>query len=687
MDNSEAIVENIEKITVDPAMQEKKKKWHKKQRNTGPDPRNKADYEPIIRTNEKLRAYYTAQNLLPESELEDLLKCLAEDLPTAFRINSCAKERFKLNDRIKAFTEELRADGVNEEHLPKEVSWMPLTYTMAVSRNEVRSHPLLKTFHNFLVNEAEVGQISRQELVSMIPPLLLDVKSDHNILDMCAAPGSKTQQIIEMLHVDNDNPEGLVVANDADYQRCHLLVHQTLKRMPSASTVVINEDASVLPKLINPEGKMLEFDRVLCDVICSGDGTFRKNLGMWKDWGPIKAISLHKLQNSIIRRGVELLKSGGTMVYSTCSLNPTEDEAVLAHTLQHFKGNLELVDVSDKLIGLKRVPGVSSWRVFDKEMTEYKSHDDVPAHLKEVIKPSYFPPSKEIADTLHLDRAFRVFPHHQNTGGFFVAVLRKVESTQGSVTNYISNNVSKIHKARRRFSFKDDPFVFLENMDADLENIAECYGIDKTKFRFDNLLTRTVQVGNKKGVYYVNDRLKSFLKTNEKLVKIVNGGLKLFNRCDKVGVCRYRLIHDGMRLVKNIITKRIVEIPLGDLIKILKGKDGIANIAVEDLESADIIKSMEAGSLVVMADVGDGVKIPICAWCGEKTVCPFICKEERVHILRLLGEDITGMEVDMVSKRKKQGLKRFAEENEEEVQDKTAKIDVEETPKAEEVKE
>ncbi|CEF65044.1 Bacterial Fmu (Sun)/eukaryotic nucleolar NOL1/Nop2p domain and RNA (C5-cytosine) methyltransferase family and tRNA (C5-cytosine) methyltransferase, NCL1 family-containing protein [Strongyloides ratti] len=638
-----------------------KNKFGKEKKNNDDKPRE--PYQPIIRDNQTLTKYYEKQNLLSKEEFGEFMNTLTLDLPTAFRVNNCTPERFKVNERIQQFIKDLRDSGVAENHLPKEVEWMPFTYTMSVSRNDVRSHPLLKSFHNFLVNEAEVGHISRQELVSMIPPLLMDLKSDHDVLDMCAAPGSKTQQIIEQLHIETDNPEGLVVANDADYQRCHLLVHQTLKRMPSACTVVINEDASIMPKMIGPDGEPLYFDRILCDVICSGDGTFRKNLGMWKDWSPLKAISLHKLQVSIARRGLELLKEGGLMVYSTCSLNPIEDEAVLAYLLQMFNGSIELVDVSDKLVGLKRSPGVNTWKVLDKDMNEYSKYEDVPEFLRTAIKPSYFPPSEDVCKNLNLNRSFRVFPHQQNTGGFFIAVLKKVSKIDGSGTNYISRNVGKIIKSSRRFSYRDDPFIFIDNMDDDLKNISTCYGIDYSKFKWSNLLTRSVKESNKKGIYYANDRLKSFLQKNEKIVKLVNGGLKLFNRCDKVGVCRYRLMHDGMRMVKNIITQRLLEVPLSDLVKILHGKDGAANIPLEELDSEKMIRDLKAGSLVIMANIGNGIKIPICAWCGEKTVSPFICKEERIHILRLLGEDISQMELDRETKRREKGTKRFADEN------------------------
>lgn len=84
----------------------------------------------------------------------------------------------------------------------------------------------------------------------MIPPLFLDVLPDHLVLDMCAAPGSKTAQLLEALHASNSddvnvpiNRKGLVVANDADLKRAHLLVHQS-NRLPSANVLVTNLDAS-----------------------------------------------------------------------------------------------------------------------------------------------------------------------------------------------------------------------------------------------------------------------------------------------------------------------------------------------------------------------------------------------------------------------------------------------------------
>ncbi|ELT89427.1 hypothetical protein CAPTEDRAFT_105596, partial [Capitella teleta] len=211
-----------------------------------------------------------------------------------------------------------------------------------MDRKFLRQCEALKEFHQFLIQETETGNISRQEAVSMIPPLCLDVQPHHKVLDMCAAPGSKTAQLIEMLHSDDSIviPSGVVVANDSDNKRCYLMVHQ-VKRLESPCFTVINHDATLLPNMVTSAAQpkeILKYDRVLADVPCSGDGTMRKNPDCWFKWNPIGACHLHNLQARILRRGLEVLEVGGRLVYSTCSLNPIEDEAVLAEVLTETAG-------------------------------------------------------------------------------------------------------------------------------------------------------------------------------------------------------------------------------------------------------------------------------------------------------------------------------------------------------------
>lgn len=97
----------------------------------------------------------------------------------------------------------------------------------------------------------------------------------------------------------------------------------------------------------------------------------------------------------------------GLMLYSTCSLNPAEDEAVVAELLRRGAGSLELVDVSDKLPGLKRVHGINDWVVQDKGKKgangpTYASFDVVPEDRKQVLRRSLFPPTSEVITLFYL---------------------------------------------------------------------------------------------------------------------------------------------------------------------------------------------------------------------------------------------------------------------------------------------
>jgi multisite-specific tRNA:(cytosine-C5)-methyltransferase len=125
-----------------------------------------------------------------------------------------------------------------------------------------------------------------------------------------------------------------------------------------------------------------------------------------------------------------MLKVGGRVVYSTCSMNPVEDEAVLAAAIEKC-GGLDLVDLVETknyLPGLRRSPGLKNWSIMDKtgriwddyeavEKQRNESGDDGLGKLSE----SMFSPKQD----LHLDRAMRVFPHYHDTGAFFIAILEK----------------------------------------------------------------------------------------------------------------------------------------------------------------------------------------------------------------------------------------------------------------------
>lgn len=363
--------------------------------------------------------------------------------------------------------------------LPQPVPWYPdeLAWWMTTPKNVVRKFGPFSAFQKYLVSETSVGHITRQEVVSMIPPLLLDVRPGMTVLDLCAAPGSKSSQLLEMLHVGEEarvkkvlrahatedgldlGPEteeeanadlsvdpsdagratGLLIANDADYKRCHMLTHQ-LKRLSSANLLITNHDATQYPSIKlpplpdNPKRTVyLKFDRILADVPCSGDGTLRKNSNLWNNWVPGSALGLHLTQVRILVRALQMLKPGGRVVYSTCSMNPIENESVIAAAIDRCGGleKVDIIDCSDQLPELKRKPGLKSWKVMDKSAQFWDSWAEIEEKMKE--DPEFVAPGRLVetmfprtgGEDLPLERCMRVYAHLQDTGGFFITVLEK----------------------------------------------------------------------------------------------------------------------------------------------------------------------------------------------------------------------------------------------------------------------
>ena len=125
-------------------------------------------------------------------------------------------------------------------------------------------------------------------------------------------------------------------------------------------------------------------------------------------------------------RGLKLLRVGGRLVYSTCSLNPIEDEAVVFSLLKRCRGAVRIVDVSTMYPALKRASGLYQWKVCDQENGVYTNYESIPAEQKRLYRETMFAPEEQEAREQHLERAMRFLPHMQDTGGFFVCVLEKV---------------------------------------------------------------------------------------------------------------------------------------------------------------------------------------------------------------------------------------------------------------------
>ncbi|KRZ79355.1 Mitogen-activated protein kinase kinase kinase 15 [Trichinella papuae] len=626
------------------------------------------------RHSSRFEIFYRTQGFIPEEEWELFLKHLASDLPQSFRFVGNSKEGTMALQifKEKFLSEVTRCTVENEDVIVniREMNWYPngLAFEINLPKKTLRRQTELQSLHNFLVVETACGILSRQEAVSMIPPLFMDIKSHHSILDMCASPGSKTVQLIEMLHADGETlPTGFIIANDLNNERCYLLVHQSLRRSGSPCCVITNCDASQFPDVFMPDkfGKLtkLKFDRILCDVPCSSDGTMRKNLNLWKEWHVNHAYALHRLQRKIVERGLHLLATGGLLVYSTCSMNPAEDEAVITQILIYSQGMyineiekneniiyfirsfiraVELVDVGNQLPELVRSKGFHHWKVLDAEGNVYSSPYEVPDHLKSKIHDGLFPPDESLAENL------RIFPHHQNTGGFFIAVLRKVCEFSWSTGKEAEVLVpsgqdlkSSSEKKRRYGGFKEDPFIFLngDNNNELIQYAQEYFGMDDRFSKF-SLLMRQKEVSKKGNIYLVNENIKHFMKNNEHRIKIINAGLRTFSRCSVSNSARddFRLVQDGLRYVIPLMSKRLVNISKDELLKLIKSKESILLKDLSD-ELHSQLEQIGEGSVALVHGAEDAkCSLQVASWLGKCSIAPHLDKENRAHFLFMLDD-------------------------------------------------
>eukprot|EP01071_Lankesteria_metandrocarpae_P013388 Lankesteria_metandrocarpae@DN7134_c0_g1_i1.p1 len=362
---------------------------------------------------------------------------------------------------------------------PDSLAW----HWRSADRQKVKRNAAMKELKKFLVDEDMRGAISRQEAVSMIPPIVLDIKSHHLVLDMCAAPGSKTTEMMDIMTWGEDVPlhgssscgatathtgmprggllacTGAVVANDVSSARAAMLTHQ-VQRMGAPHVAITCIDACFFPALLQKVDSTLRevtvaaggsstgtdnevvvryqrkmrrqllFDRILADVPCSGDGTLRKSPDIWRNWSPQNALlGLHGRQLTIAIRGMAHLAVGGKLLYSTCSLNPIENEAVVAAVLHRLRHCVRLEQCPNLGEHIVTHPGVSFWRVpraDDKTGTQF--YDGIQSLEKDEIpklRATVFPPSAEDAVDFHLERCMRLLPHANDSGGFFVALFTK----------------------------------------------------------------------------------------------------------------------------------------------------------------------------------------------------------------------------------------------------------------------
>ncbi len=311
-----------------------------------PKPLFKERIESLIKDKEDLKAFWQ----FSEKELPRTIRCNTLKLsPEELKIRLESKG-WRINQPYKEYPEIMR---VENSLLPGELG-------------KSREHLL--------------GYFYAQELSSMMPILALQPEENEIVLDLCASPGSKTTQAAASM-----NNRGTIIANDKDIARISIL-SSNLEKCGISNTLVTRHDGVVLCEKLKKLG--MQFDKILADVPCSGEGNIRSNpktLVMWN----IKMIKkLSRIQKKLAESALSLLKAGGELVYSTCTHSPEENELVIQYLLDSF--DIEIQNIS---LPFKTREGITEWQ--------------------------------GVKLSRELKKCIRIYPQDNNTEGFFLCKMRK----------------------------------------------------------------------------------------------------------------------------------------------------------------------------------------------------------------------------------------------------------------------
>ena len=277
------------------------------------------------------------------TDFEDYKKAVSGPFRKSIRVNT-------LKISVRELKEKLEPKGFNLEQVP----WCKEGFYISKGPLPIGN-----------LEEHKNGEFFVQSSVSMIPNIELNPNKNDVVLDACASPGGKTTHLASLM-----SNRGIIIANEADRKRCRILI-ENLQRLGVKNTVVTNMSADKLKG---------SFDKILLDTPCSASGNIfgstRETKKILKVWNPDTVKRLAKLQRKLISHVFSLLKENGVLVYSTCSLEPEEDEQVVESLLRNNPdARLEKINL------------------------------DIKADFNNGIK---------------------IWPQHNNTEGFFIAKIRKV---------------------------------------------------------------------------------------------------------------------------------------------------------------------------------------------------------------------------------------------------------------------
>lgn len=269
-----------------------------------------------------------------------------------------------------------------------------------------------------------------QSLSSMLPPLVLNPSGNDLVLDLCAAPGSKTTELAEMM-----NNKGTLISNEIQNERVRMLVFN-IERMNIVNTAVIHSKGELLSKTYSNY-----FDKILVDAPCSGLGIIQKKNEVTDWWSVERAKSLGELQLKLLIAAVKMAKPGGEIVYSTCTLTVEENEMVLDTLLKKYP--VEVLEIN----------------------FPFKANDGIVSYKEKSLNPE-------------LKKAKRILPWEIDSEGFFIIKLRKTSETSSPENEILP---------KRKIKFLNP---YSKEIIKQLDKLSRIFGIEKEVFNEFNFFYR-----------------------------------------------------------------------------------------------------------------------------------------------------------------------------------------------------
>ena len=445
----------------------------------------------MIEVSEKIFSYLSS--LFGEQSAKEYVEFIKREPTTYIRVNTLKTTTGMLAYKLQT------GYGVTTETIPN----IPDTLKV-ISGKEV----IGKTVEHI------IGDYYIQGLSSMIPPLILSPLPDDKVLDLCAAPGSKTTQLGGMML-----NKGILLANEIALDRVKMLVYN-IDRMNLMNAGVLHYKGEMLSKIYDDY-----FDKILVDAPCSGLGIIQKKGEVSNWWSLERAERLGDLQLRLLIAAIKMVKVGGEIVYSTCTLTPEENEFIIDKILQKYP--VEILDVE---LPVKSIEGFTSY-----EGT--------------ALNPA-------------ISKARRIIPWQADTDGFFVVKLRKTAGLPSPEKLQLKSNPLKLINGNKKEISK-----LLKNLAAHFGIHEEVffgysYLIKNTDLFFinnawhDDNLSLFERVGTRFGIIDRNDQINMHTQAAQILSENISRHIFEINTTDDLkiylegGVIKTSYIEPGQCIVK-----------------------------------------------------------------------------------------------------------------------------------------